>query len=126
MRHLLCARPGCGDRHQPGRRQAYAATPCEPAEWIRVLRGRAKAPTPAQRVATVNGTTVPLPVGHFDCDVCGQPIRPGDVATAVTAWQPYRHTEPPIWELAYLDDPTPTPQDLDADYTRILEQEPRP
>lgn len=124
MRHLHCAK--CGARSTPGRRQAYAADVDGPAEWERIVRGRAKMPTPEQRDTNVNGTPVPLTLEHFDCDLCGDPIRPGDVATAITAWQPSRQQEPRYWEADYLLDPRPSADELAAELRAVLEQEPRP
>jgi hypothetical protein len=118
MRHLLCSRctspdnAHAGTRYQPGRREEYKATPIEPAEWVRIVAGYAKAPTPQQRIAYVNGTPVPLKAGQFECDQCGEPITLGEPATAVTAWQPIRQPEPPYWEGEYLSDATPTAADL--------------
>lgn len=126
MRHLLCNRPGCGDRHVAGRRQAFAGTQFEAAEWIRVVKGQAKAPTPDQRVMHVNNEPIPLRPGQYECDFCGEPIRPGDGVTAVTAWQPSRRAEPEFWEAEYIDHPTPSAAELENERRAIIEQEPRP
>ena len=102
-RRLLCE--ACREQYTAGRYELLAAGPDGPAEWVRVVAGRAKAPTIEQRTIRING--VPYPpsaedLTHYACDHCNSNIRPGDPAWAVTIWIPRDHTEPPAWESAYL------------------------
>jgi hypothetical protein len=100
MRQVLCS--GCG---QPWRDGTYEALPAsrdgEPAEWARVVRGLAGQPQASQRTIKVNDTAYPLPLTHYNCDGCDQPIVPGEPLVCVTVWMAGR-PEPPTWETAYL------------------------
>jgi hypothetical protein len=115
-RRLLCA--GCGDERREGLRVALAASELgEPAEWERIVKGRAHAPTTEQRTMFVNGEPLHLAMDGYDCDRCGGAIKPGDEACAETIWLDGR-PEPPAWESEFLASPaspapssaTPSPQ----------------
>jgi hypothetical protein len=99
MRHLLCE--ACGKDTPEGRRLVFEATPYEPAEWQRVVRGVARTPRPEQRVIYVNGEPFPQTPGQYECDRCNAPIAPGQPATCQTVWRADQ-AEPPAWEDEYL------------------------
>jgi hypothetical protein len=105
MRHLRCRQ--CA-RTEPRGRYTIPPGPDGPAESYRVIDGTARAPTPGQRtisITTPAGIKVEeLTRDHYDCDLCGAAIRPGDPAVAITAWQPSRQQEPPSWEGEYLNE----------------------
>lgn len=104
MRSLRCARCAL---HETRGLTTVPANQDGPAERIRVLDGIARTPTPAQRTITIyRGGTAErsqLPAGHYDCDLCGEPIRPGEPATTITAWIIRPDHEPPFWEPEYID-----------------------
>lgn len=97
---LLCRQ--CGEGKEPGRRIALDATPEEPAEWERIVRGKAKPPTKENHYLSVGGDRYELPLDHYICDRCNGDIRPGDDAVAVTWWQEGR-PEPVPWETKFLE-----------------------
>lgn len=93
----------CGEKKRPGTRQIYAASPeGEPAEYERIVKGRAKQPKPEQRVMYINAVAHPLATDHFDCDDCSKPIYPGDLVTTWTVWVD-GYPEPDNWEQEYLE-----------------------
>jgi hypothetical protein len=100
MKHMLCET--CGAKYAPpGRRELFAATDYEPAEWGRVIVGAARHPQMEQRYMRVNDEVFPMSLEHYDCDQCNRPIRPGDPACCVTVWRTNR-PEPPEWESGFI------------------------
>lgn len=101
MRALLCRT--CSAHYREGTYVLYPATDVELEERARVVRGRAKQPTPAQRVMRVNDTPYALDMSCYNCDTCNGRIQCGEPAWCVTVWQPAHRDEPGPWEDAYLD-----------------------
>ena len=106
MRHFQCI--PCA---RPTRRGHYTepANSAGPAETYRVIEGIAKVPRAEDRQLTIGGESHPLAPGHFDCDLCGKPIEPGDRGVCITAWQSRRQLEPPAWEHDYIVIPEQEP-----------------
>ncbi len=109
-RQLLCAE--CGKNYQSSTtsagREILPRSPIgEPAEWERVVRGRATNPTPRTRTMYVNGVPTALPLEYFECDLCMKNLPLGTDVVAVTWWQPARlpapNVPPPDWEADYLE-----------------------
>lgn len=101
MSQVWCAE--CAKDKQPGTRKVLERSAWgEPAEFERVLKGRARKPQAEQRVMFFNGEPIPLAQGHYDCDNCGAPIRPGDPAMTWTVWTEMM-TEPAEWESQFLE-----------------------
>lgn len=101
MKHVYCKE--CGSKHpvSMAKKEAYARTEFEPAEYVRVVKGWALKPAPEQCVLYVNGTAYKLTAGHYNCDLCGRYIQPSDEITCITAWNETQ-SEPPAWEYQYL------------------------
>lgn len=106
MRHFQCWQ--CGRRATRGMvelsRGLYElpASGHDPAERYRIVSGVTKQPRAEDRTMKVNGEPLPLAPGHFDCDLCGAKIKPGERGTCVTGW-PKSATEPPPWEHDYIE-----------------------
>lgn len=75
----------------------------EPAEWVRVVKGIARRPTPEQRVMTINDEAFPLNPDSYTCDDCNADIKPGQVAWCVTVFTPGYRGEPAAWESAFVE-----------------------
>lgn len=102
MRNLLCEE--CGAEYREGRYCLLPATECDPAEWVRVIRGAALIPVPDQMVIYVNGAPFPLGTDGYLCDTCNKIIQPGAPATAVSIWAENSKSipEPGEWEHEYI------------------------
>lgn len=101
MKRMWCAE--CGKDKQPGTRQVFERSEWgEPAEYERVVKGQARKPQAEQRVMFFNGAPIPLAEQHYDCDNCGEPIRPGDPAMTWTVWTEMME-EPAEWESQFLE-----------------------
>lgn len=133
MRKLLCE--SCGADKRPGlysRPAVYSGPDVGPGEVERVIRGRARKPTPEQRQVTFTSFELPasrtevaqLDPSHYSCDLCGRDIAPGQVAVAWSAWEE-GHPALPAWEESFLElsvedvpDPADTPdtsEQIEAD-----------
>lgn len=102
MRKVLCT--SCGSRFPESMmaKQIYPRSEYgEPAEFQRVIKGKALSPAPEQRVIYVNDQPHKLETGHYDCDLCGAKIKPGDDITCWTVWTE-RQQEPNLWEHQYV------------------------
>ncbi len=100
-RSLLCQ--NCAARKEEGERQLYAASSLgEPAEYERVVWGKALPPHPNQRVMFINERPHLLPLSHYDCDQCAAPISLGERCCAWTIWT---DATGPIgsWERAFIN-----------------------
>jgi hypothetical protein len=106
-RKIWCAK--CAKEKEPGTRQIYERSEFgEPAEYERVVFGRALKPKPKQRLGFIgklgdpNPATVPLDMSHYDCDNCNARIRPGEPCAAWTVWTE-NQPEPEAWEAEFLE-----------------------
>jgi len=97
---LLCDE--CGSKYEPTlKKEVYARSDFEPAEYIRVIKGIAKIPTREQRMMYINGEPLPLDMDGYDCDMCHAKIMPDDKATCLTIWTERRPT-PALWEKDFI------------------------
>ena len=81
MRRVFCST--CGKQHHSeshSAKELFPANAIEPAEYGRVVWGTVQTPQEKDRFVLVNGVRHQLPLGHFDCDLCGDPIVPGTQA----------------------------------------------
>jgi hypothetical protein len=98
-RQLLCET--CGAKYEQGVHCLYEATPDEPAEWARVVKGLAKTPTREQMTIWVNGVPEQLDPAAYLCDLCGESVGPGEPAVALTIWLGGTE-QPAVWERDYV------------------------
>jgi hypothetical protein len=86
MKQILCE--ACGQEHKliAGERLALEASDEEPAEYERIVWGKATQPDPAGRVMYVNDVAFPLPLNEYICDLCSASIKPGDRCCAQSVW----------------------------------------
>jgi hypothetical protein len=82
---------------QDGTRQLARRTAREPAEYERVVWGRALMPQPEQRVIRIDG--VELPPSEYTCDNCLASIKPGELCCAWSAWV---YDDMPEWEGQFI------------------------
>lgn len=100
-RQVWCSE--CAKDKHPGTRKVFDESEWgEPAEYERVVKGRARKPHAAQRYLLVNAVRHPLSLDAFDCDNCGSRIAPGAEAATWTVWSEDME-EPPEWESEYLE-----------------------
>lgn len=109
MRQLVCQ--SCLNDYLPKWKQRRPVT--GPPTKHRLVRGTAKLPMAAHRVMFINGEPEPLDSAHYDCDLCGGSIEPGQLCGAFSAW-PADRGEMVEWETEYLE---PLSQE---EYDRII------
>lgn len=115
VRQLRCEK--CIAPRQAGTRTIYPRSAIgEPAEFERVLIGRAKVPQLNQRWMELNGERQSLPTEYYNCDGCGAEIKPGELCGTWSVWT--EDMQPvPAWESSYLEtdgerpDSAPSPTD---------------
>jgi hypothetical protein len=101
-KRVLCA--DCGKRHPVShlKKEIFGRSEIgEPAEYSRVMKGKALEAAPSQRVIYMNDVPHKLEAGHYDCDLCGGKIKPGDNVTCLTIWNE-RQATPGVWEIQYM------------------------
>ena len=109
MRELLCEE--CGAGYENGTHCIQEASLEGPAEWARTLRGNARKPQVEQMIVKememidqvwVTTQSDQLPTDTYLCDHCSTPIKPGDLAVAVSIWVQGFTEEPPSWESDFI------------------------
>jgi hypothetical protein len=102
MRDVLCIK--CAQKHLPtGTRQIYPRSALgEPAEFQRLVLGKAKQPTQENRYIAVDGVKDLLDTSFWNCDTCNAEIRPGEPCAC---WSVWREDMQPIgpWEDQYIE-----------------------
>lgn len=102
-RQLLCL--DCAERKLPeGTRlitKASAETG-EPAEYARLVMGRARPPAPQNRWFSVNNKRFPLSLAQWECDICGKAIYAGERCGCRSIWVQGQPAIP-AWEAEYLE-----------------------
>jgi hypothetical protein len=103
---LLCAT--CGEKYDEGR---YGLTPSAqvgPAEYVRVVKGPARAPLPELMDIKVDNVIFQSQA-YYVCDSCEGDIEPGSPATTVTLWIGglFSSNEPLPWEKTFIEQEVP-------------------
>lgn len=101
MREILCKE--CTKKHLPeGTRKIYERSKLgEPAEYQRLIVGRALIPSFTQRTVLINNHPTLLDLTFYNCDDCNKEIRPGDECSCWSVWT--EEQEPtPEWESRFI------------------------